>query len=204
VKRGLRLKNGAKMPPGGLTIASDNPVYLQGDYNTGRTVNASGTVTYETPTNTNNDGTGGNTAFGYTRQPSAVIADAVTILSNAWTDASSYNDVSSRNASPTTVNAAIVSGIVPSGGASSGANSYSGGAENFTRFLENWGSNKTFTYYGSMVQLFQSRQSIGRWGNNNVYGAPRRAWYFDTLFYTSPPPGTLTLVSYNKQRWFLE
>ncbi len=38
----------------------------------------------------------------------------------------------------------------------------------------------------------------------NVYSAPRRQWAFDPLFYTSPPPGTLTLVSYNKQRWFLE
>jgi hypothetical protein len=202
VKRGVRLKNGAKMPAGGLTLASDNAIYIQGDYNTGRTINSSGTVTHETPTNTNNDGTGSNTAFNYTRQPCAVVADAVTILSNAWIDADSDKDVASRDASPTTVNTAIVAGIVPSGLASSGANSYSGGAENFPRLMEDWGSNKTFTYYGSMVQLFQSRQNIGKWGNSNVYGAPRRVWFFDTLFYTTPPPGTLTLVSYNKQRWF--
>jgi len=203
-KRGIRLKNGTKIPSGGLTIASDNPVYIQGDYNTGRTLNSSGGVVYETPANANNDGTGSNIAFGYSRQPCAVIADAVMILSNGWTDANSYSSVGSRVASPTTVNTAIVAGIVPSGAGSSGPNSYSGGAENFPRFMEKWGSNKTFTYFGSMVQLFRSQQNTGTWGSANVYSAPQRVWSFDTLFYTSPPPGTLTLVSYNKQRWFLE
>ena len=203
-KRAIRLKNGAKMPVGGLTIASDNGIYVQGDYNTGRTLNGSGGVVYETPANANNDGTGSNVAFGYTRQPCAVVADAVMILSNSWTDTKSYQDVDDRVASPTTINTAIVSGIVPSGGASSGPNSYSGGAENFPRLMETWGSDKTFTYYGSMVELFVSKQHVGKWGTSNVYSPPRRVWNFDTLFYTSPPPGTLTLVSYNKQRWFIQ
>lgn len=204
VKRGVRLKNGAKMPTGGMTVASNNPVYIQGDYNTGRTVNGSGAVTKETPANSNNNGTGSNVVSGYTKQPCAVLGDAVMVLSNAWTDANSYNSVNSRQASPTTVNTAIVSGIVASGGVSSGSNSYSGGAENFPRFLEKWGNNKTFTYYGSMVQLFKSNQNIGFWGSANVYNPPRREWNFDTLFYTNPPPGTLTLISYNKQRWFVQ
>ena len=34
-KRGIRLKNGAIMPDNGITVASANPVYIQGDYNTG-------------------------------------------------------------------------------------------------------------------------------------------------------------------------
>jgi len=198
VKRGIRLKNGAKMPTGGLTVASDNPVYIQGDYNTGRT----GAI--EPPSNINNDGTGNPVVAGYPKQPCAVLGDAVMILSNSWTDAASFNDVSTRIASPTTVNTAIVSGIVPSGLAGSGANSYSGGAENFTRFMEKWGSGKTFTYNGSLVQLFLSKQNTGYWGNANVYDPPKRQWAFDTLFYTSPPPGTLTIVSYNKERWFVQ
>ena len=40
-RRAIRLKNGAKLPPGGLTIASDNAVYIQGDYNTGTTTTSS-------------------------------------------------------------------------------------------------------------------------------------------------------------------
>lgn len=196
-KPGVRLKNGAKMPPGGLTVASMNPVYIQGDYNSGRTGSS------ETPANSSNNGTGSNLASGYTEQPCAVLGDAVNILSNAWTDANSTNSLSSRVASPTTVNTAIVSGIVPTGLAASGPNSYSGGAENFPRFLEEW-TGKTFTYYGSMVELFQSKQSTGFWGNSNVYGAPTRNWNFDTLFYTQPPPGTLLIVTYSKARWYMD
>lgn len=203
-KRGIRLKNGAKMPSGGLTVASDNPIYIQGDYNTGRTVNSSGVVTAETPSNAANNGTGSPVVSGYEKQPCAVLGDAIMILSNSWVDSASTSDVSSRVASPTTVNTAMVSGIVPSGKFSSGANSYSGGAENFTRFLESWGSGKTFTYNGSMVELFLSKQNVGPWGNANVYNAPSRDWAFDNLFYTSPPPGTLTIVSYNKERWFVQ
>ena len=104
VRRGVRLKNGAVMPPGGLTVASDNPVYIQGDYNTGRTSST------ETPSNTLNGDPLQNTVPGYSKQSSAVLADAVMVLSNSWNDAASYNDLSSRVASPTTINAAIVSG----------------------------------------------------------------------------------------------
>jgi hypothetical protein len=204
VKRGVRLKNGASMPSGGLTVASENPVYIQGDYNTGRVTTGSGTVTSETPSNTANNGTGNNVVAGYKEQPCAVLGDAVNILSNAWTDSASTSALASRVASPTTVNTAIVSGIVPTGTASSGANSYSGGEENFPRFLEDWSGGKTFTYYGSMVELFKSQQSIGYWGNDNVYNPPNRNWNFDTLFYTQPPPGTLLIVTYVKQRWFVQ
>ena len=204
VKRGVRLKNGASMPTGGLTVVSENPVYIQGDYNTGRVVNGSGTVTSETPSNHANNGTGNNIVSGYKEQPCAVLGDAINILSNAWTDSESTAALTSRNASPTTVNAAIVSGIVPTGTSTSGANSYSGGEENFPRFLEDWSNGKTFTYYGSMVELFKSQQSIGFWGNANVYNPPNRNWNFDTLFYTQPPPGTFTIVTYVKQRWFLQ
>ena len=81
-------------------------------------------------------------------------------------------------------------------------NNYSGGAENFPRFLENW-SNKTLTYYGSMVELYQSHQSIGSWGSANVYNPPDRQWYFDTNLQVYTPPGTLQVYSYTKGRWYL-
>ncbi len=184
-KRGVRLKNGTVMPNTGLTVASSNPVYIQGDYNTGGNP-PSNSGDYSQPQ-----------VNGYTRAPCAVIADAVNILSNSWVDSNSSASLSSRVASNTTVNAAIVSGIVPSAN-----NYYSGGAENFPRFLENW-SGKSLTYYGSMVELYQSRQSIGRWGSANVYNPPNRQWFFDTNFQINTPPGTLTVYSYTKGRWFL-
>ena len=184
-KRGVRLKNGRTLPANGITVASQNPIYIQGDYNTGGNP-PSNSGTYTQPT-----------VAGYTRKPCAVIADAVNILSNAWSDANSFSGLSSRTASNTTINTAIVSGIVPSVG-----NHYSGGAENFPRFLENW-SGKSLTYYGSMVELYKSYQSIGYWGSSNVYNPPNRQWYFDTNLQVTPPPGTLPIYSYVKGRWFL-
>jgi hypothetical protein len=191
-KRGIRLKNGKLMPTGGLTIASANPVYIQGDYNTGGSNPPSNSGTYTQP-----DFAASNPSLA--RQPCAVIADAVTILSNAWTDPPPNTTVGleDRVASNTTVNTAIVAGIVPSAN-----NLYSGGAENFPRFLEKW-SGKTMTYYGSMVQLYQSRQAIAPWGSANVYGAPNRKWYFDTKLQTSSPKGSFAVYSYVKGRWFL-
>jgi hypothetical protein len=168
------LKNGATLPSGGLTVVSDNPVYIQGNYNSA-----------------NN------------RQPSAVIGDAVMILSNNWSDANSSATLTSRKATDTTVNTAILSGIVPTDASFPGRLAYSGGVENFPRFLEDW-SGRAFNYTGSMVQLFYSQQAKGRWGKDNVYNPPIRNWAFDVNFRTNPPPGTLYTTSYIKQRWYLE
>jgi hypothetical protein len=198
-KRAVRLKNGATIGlTNGLTVATDNGLYIQGDYNTGKTASA-------TPPSNNNDPTQ-PTVSGYTRKPCAVLADAVMILSNGWNDSNSASSLSSRPATSTTVNAAIVGGVIDT--ATSGTNAgYGGGAENFPRFLENW-TGDDFTYYGSMVQLFQSKQFNHQWVPNgtsgNCYNPPERHLYFDNNFFTKPPPGTLTLVSYNKGRWFVE
>ena len=53
-------------------------------------------------------------------------------------------------------------------------------------------------------ELYKSKYFTGLWGSNNVYNPPVRNWYFDSNFYVNPPPGTLTLVLYNKGRWFME
>jgi hypothetical protein len=192
--RGIELINGYNMPVGGLTIVSDNPVYIQGNYNTGAT--SSATV----PSNGSPSTATSPTASGYTMQPCAVMADAVTLLSSAWTNANSTNGLSSRNAASTTFNTAILSGNVIAGTGFT----YSGGAENFPRLLENW-SGKDLTYYGSMVELFQSKEAIGVWKNTgNYYQAPIRQWYFNTGFYTTPPPGTFKVIEYIKGRYFVK
>jgi hypothetical protein len=207
-RRGIRIKNGSKIPwnpssgMSGLTIASSNPVYLQGDFNTGGT---GSNVPSNNPSNQNPDGTyidpsnpPSSTVSGYTRAPTSILADAVNLLSSSWNDA---NSGTVPTASDTTYNTAIIAGIVPTA-AAGGDGSYSGGAENFPRFLENW-ANKTLTYYGSMVELYKSQQSIGEWGKANVYSPPTREWYFDTNFKTNPPPGSLMVYSYTKGRWFV-
>jgi hypothetical protein len=197
-RRGIRLINGKVLPTEGVTVASNNPVYIQGDYNTGPSSPPSNDPVNPDPTRP--------TSSGYTRAPAAVIADAVNILSNSWSDlnAGSVNPLKDRMATPTTVNTAIVAGIVPSSPVG-GDGSYSGGAENFPRFHEDWGATK-FTYYGSMVELFASQQGIGKWNMTNalgigVYGAPDRQWFFDNNFKMKPPRGTLMIYSYIKGQW---
>ena len=198
-KRGIRLKNGGRLPEGGLTIASGNPIYVEGDYNTGtvRSPTAGATPISQPPTNTQPTPAPGATppsptVPGYERQPAAIIADAVNILSNTWRDT---HVGGTAVAAPTTINAGIISGNVESSGGH-----YSGGVENFPRFLENW-SNKVFTYYGSMIQLYQSEQAIGWWGTG--YSPPLRAWYFDKNFVTKPPPGALHAINYRRSRWYM-
>jgi hypothetical protein len=197
-KRAIRLKNGSRLPDGGLTIASGNPIYVQGDYNTGSTPSAipGATPTIQPPSNTQPTPAPGATppsptVAGYERQPAAIIADAVNILSNKWIDSASGT---MPVAAPTTVNAGIISGNVKTNGI------YSGGVENFPRFLENW-ADKPFTYYGSMIQLYQSEQAIGTWGPG--YSPPDRQWFFDKNFITHPPPGVLCAVNYRRSRWYM-
>jgi hypothetical protein len=193
-RRGIRLKNGKVLPNNGVTIASNNAVYIQGDYNTGN-----GTVPSNATSN-NNPLLPTSTGYVLKDHPSAVVADAVNILSNSWDDNDAQTTgFTARIATNTTVNTAIVAGIVPSSPVG-GDGSYSGGAENFPRFLEDWSSIK-FTYYGSMVELYNSRQAIGKWTMTNVYDAPDRQWYFDQSFKTNPPPGSLMLYSYVKGKW---
>lgn len=188
LKRGIRFKNGATLPTGGLTIVSENPIYIKGDFNTG--VNPpSNSGTYTDPDS-------------YVRRNAAIVGDAVTILSNAWLDSNSTGGLNSRIASNTTVNAAIVAGNTPSDGTN-----YSGGGENFIRFLEDW--NKAggahFTYYGSMVQLYKSQQGTGVWQapGGNTYKSPWRHWYYDKNFGNGTPPGNLQVAAYlQQQRWY--
>ena len=196
----VRLINGGTLPVGGLTVASENAVYVQGDYNTGTT----GTNFNAVPANGlgNPDNTASPVVSGYTSQPAAVIGDAVMLLSNSWQDANSSLDLTARTATNTTYNTAIVSGFIPSGyqpttGAQYG---YSGGANNFPRFLENWDT-RYCTYYGSMVELFQSKTFTGQWDTGVIYRPPLRRWNFDTSFRTTPPPGSLDATSWSRGTW---
>src|SRR6202011_1092 len=92
-RRGVRLVNGSNIPSTGLTVASSNPVYIQGDFNTGGTgtsVPANQANAYATV-----GATPGPQASGYSRAPCSVIADAVTLLSNSWNDFNSSASVTS-------------------------------------------------------------------------------------------------------------
>jgi hypothetical protein len=179
--RGVKLINGGTLPSAGMTIVSPNPVYIQGDYNTGSgggTQPLSNTSANYTPPDDNPSPIVGS----YNRAPAAVVGDAVNILSNSWNDASSNNGLGSRKATSTTVNTAIVAGNVPTT-----SSSYSGGIENFTRFHEDW-DGVYFTIYGALALLYDSEQATHPWSNAS-YNPPSRRWYYDTLLQNNNPPG---------------
>ena len=189
----VRLRGGAQLPKsrsaadtGGISVVTERPLYVLGDYNT--------------------------TVW----RPAALMADAISFLSNppnramlnaspaasavrggtagvtGWCDVM-QQVMAQRTAKPTTVNAAILAGnsATPCDYARAGCASpaYGGGLENFPRFLENWGG-VTFTYTGSQVSLYTNRYSTGLWGNTtNVgyegggyYTPPTRHWAFDVDF----------------------
>ncbi|MGC8744208.1 MAG: hypothetical protein ACP5T0_10055 [Verrucomicrobiia bacterium] len=174
----VRLVNGDKLPPSGFTLATPNPLYIKGNYNAyGSSLGSTNTA---------------NT------KPASLIADAITILSGNWDDSKSKLGISSRVAESTTVNAAFFAGIVETV-----PGHYSGGLENFPRFLENW-SGKIFTYNGSMVVMFPSKYATNYWPSTGaVYNAPNRNWSFDVNFYNPErlPPLTPSVRAIIRYKW---
>jgi hypothetical protein len=179
---GVVLTNGATLPANGLSVVTPDPLYIVGNWNV-----------------TNDSGQGQLQTHDVSDTlPSAVFADAVTILSPAWNPNNSSNSISSRTAAPDTVNAAILTGIVPSNGTY-----YSGGVENFVRLQEDW-TGVSFCYNGSMVEMFQSQVANYPWpGTGIVYNPPNRNWAYDTNF-SNPsqlPPLTPKIIYINRARW---
>lgn len=191
---GVKLHNGSNIPNPtfghtrdtyGMTLATNAPLYVQGHFNadgnssTGSSINPDSESVLNEP-------------------PAALAADAVNFLSTAWEDERSFQNLGRRNASSfTEVSAAILTGLVPSG--KTGSNSYSGGVENFPRFLESWSSD-TFRYRGSMVALFESEVATDPWGGTGgIYNAPNRDWGFHKKFAEGYyPPGTPNTRSYRR------
>jgi hypothetical protein len=187
----------------GITIASENMVYIWGNYNT-TGINAAP----PTGTSSLNDTTSGYYYLG-NQVPTSIVCDAFFPLSKTFFDSetSMYPDDLSKRpadngtsvAQETSVRAAIIAGNnlsalsnTPDAGNSSASESrLNGGMHNFPRFLENWTARWNFV--GSMIPLYHSVQALGQYNaNSTIYGAPIRNWAFDITF-TDPnrlPPGT--------------
>lgn len=170
---------------GGTTIASENPVYVQGNYNA------------------NNAGFGGN-AGGVNEAAAAVIADAVTLLSLNYTDLRGLQNPTARGNRPAATSffrLAIAGGkninfrapqVIGAGWTASDDFGTDGGVHNFLRYIEDWGGS-TSNYLGSLVSFYYSRQAVGVFKCCNVvYGAPNRKYDFDQNFLdpSKLPPGT--------------
>jgi hypothetical protein len=197
-RRALKIVNGQSMnagtscygaganPPCGVTVASEKPVYIQGDFNA---VYSETTSPWSLPAGV----------------ASSVAADAITLLSDNWNDVNTFinpYDDSYRKGVTTAYRVAIIAGKElpfpwPSGQAADLGTD--GGVHNLMRFLENW--NSSCYYMGSLVTFSFNRQALGLFQSSGaLYAPPSRQFSFDTNFTNGPqwlPPDTPVLRSIN-------
>ena len=194
----------ATPPPGGgstvtgLTIATNAPTYIEGNFNADGTLTTSGSaISANTPDDGKTDSTSSNMSA---ETPVAIVADAVTILSpdyfgvtgsgtaavpyfpsnsamlNPTSSSNAYKSLSTAKPSDTgntEIAASMITGFVAT---TDGASS--GGAHNLPRFLENWGS--TVAIRGSLMSFYLSKVATGPW-STKYYGAPTRSWGYDQI-----------------------
>jgi hypothetical protein len=188
----VRLVDAAAIPTNGntgFTLATPDPLYVQGNYNAPNGANQG---------STNVTGT----------MPASLISDALTILSANWNasyDNASSNSYTGRTAATTTLDAAIITGVVYSTGSGSiSGGDGSGGVMNLPRLLEAWGSANLWLNT-SIVNLFPSMIATNQFqAPGGYYTAPsQRTFSFNPSFlnYSKLPPGTPELGLIQKSRW---
>jgi len=191
----------------GITVSSENMVYIWGNYNTTGINSAppNGTAALNAPSAT----------YRYVgnQVPAAIVADAFSPMSKTWLDSLSAmfpDTITSRLAdfnlpnvgAETSVRTAIIAGnnLSALAGTPDQGNGFesrlNGGMINFPRFVEDWYTvNRRWNYTGSFIPLYHATQMIGPWWyvpNYEIYQPPIRDWSFDDTFKdpTRLPPGT--------------
>jgi hypothetical protein len=185
----VRLLDGAQLPANnnlGFSVATPNPLYVLGNYN------------IQIPGSSGVSANSTNTIYTV---PAALFSDALTILSSNWTDAESLFAYSGGNsaddATTTTINAAIVTGSMPSTGTT--VQLFSGGVHNLPRLLEDW-NNQTLWLNTSLVRLWTSQIATNQFRDpqgfspppyNPYYNPPTRQFSFNLNYRypTNTPPG---------------
>jgi hypothetical protein len=176
------------------TIASDNPVYIEGNFNS------------NSP-----------------QRGCAIIADLVTLLSNNYTTALGTNldgrppandNVAITAPTVTTYYAAFFSGrddlarFAVRGGP---YNDETEGLHNFVGFGENWPNTMECRIYGSFINLWFCRQALGLFdvrgglpNNEKVYSPPKRVWGWDAGYMDSQywPPYCPSSYSVERVGWY--
>jgi hypothetical protein len=167
----VRLKNGATLSSP-LTVATDQPLYIQGDYNKN------------------------------TPQPAAVLSDAITVLSGNWkeggtTGYTSGTGLSGRAASDVTLNVDIMSG-----NSATSDKGYGGGFENFIRYLEDWSNHTfSLTGSVVCMWTSQNTTGVWR-QTGQYYNPPNRVYSFNSGMWGGKwPPGTPCLVMTSRGTW---
>ena len=188
-RRAVKIVNGSDLSalgncPGnvacGLTIAMENPLYLQGDYNCP------------------NSCTGG--VYNDPHVAASVLSDAISLLSNKWNDVNTFVfpyviSGNQRNSVDTYYRTAVVAGKGQAFPWINGTNNDTGsdgGVHNFLRYVEAW-SGQTLYYRGSIISMYYNRQATGIFKCcNTVYNPATRGYNFDVEFLqpTLLPPRT--------------
>lgn len=175
-RRVLRIENGSlgNLVAPGLTIASENPAYVKGDWNASVAA-----------------------GWGNPHVATSVAADSVTLLSNDWLDVRSFGTAANVNpyaitnrprSNNTYYRLAIISGkgpVFPRPGGAGATYGTDGGAHSFLRFIEgDAAATDKIWYRGSMVTFYYNRQAVYPFKccNAMVYGVPVREYAFDTDF----------------------
>ncbi|MCP9495558.1 MAG: pilus assembly PilX N-terminal domain-containing protein [Pyrinomonadaceae bacterium MAG19_C2-C3] len=220
-RRAVRLMNGEDLristaanrlsTTKGITVATENMVYIWGNYNT------TGINAAPTSGSSLND-TAATSRYTGDQIPTSIVADAFFPLSKTWydvqpamypqggnariADAGFTND---SDAIAVTEETAVRAGIIAGSTLSAlndsppsgyyGSSTYylawlNGGVHNYPRFLEKWTDNnaawedKRWNYVGSFIYLYNSMQAVGPWAvyDNAVYSPPERNWAFDITF----------------------
>lgn len=185
----VRVMNGAQLPANGnfgFSVATQNPLYVLGNYNIQTSTNGSQSL---------------NTSDTTYTVPAALLADSLTVLSPNWTDDQGFQTYSGSSstfdATTMTINAAIVVGTMPS--TDNTATGFSGGVHNLPRLLEDWSSSHLWLNT-SILRLWDSQWATNQFRNpagfsptpvNPYYNPPTRHYSFD-LNYLNPakvPPG---------------
>jgi hypothetical protein len=208
---GIRIRNGDilaatgnKAPDiAGLTIVSDQALYVQGDYNaeasdvnntTWKPASFLGdTINILSEKFDGDFSEGGNTSGGwdatvywwdYTKNPENWVSETRTDNKPDKDHYMNSGRDGDRDADPTTVRAAVLGGTDKTGGEEGTGGkwkgTYNGGLENYPRFHEDWGG-KTFTYAGSFVSLGTPQFKDGKWGGG-YYSAPNRVWQYEEAY----------------------
>jgi Tfp pilus assembly protein PilX len=201
--------SGGNRLPGALTIASDQAVYLQGDYN-----NPSNTAG---DTSATLDGSqfdlrnAANYPPATEKKPASVLTDSITILSNKCYDVNNYRlncfNTVMPNAGDTSVTSTVVRAAILSGTENfkidgNGNMVENGpGLNNHIRMLESW-TGVTFKYKGSFVSQGIPTEFNGQYlPGGTYYQIPIRDFGFDTDFNRADglPPLTPRVSLLNQQ-----
>jgi hypothetical protein len=226
-RRVVRLINGTTLPGNydknspentkGLTIASENGVYVIGNYN------STGVSSYGSPTPSTNYLPQGDSAVSTANPnpqkhiPAAIVADGITLLSKAWRDSYSFSSPfnnEGRDPAETTYRFGALVGKSKdwspcvSGknqGTDRGFDCQSGGVHNLLRYLEDWNQSDSDSsddiksnYSGSIINLFNSFNSNSVFKCcTTVYEPPVRNYVFENSFLdvNRIPPGSPFLQS---------